>query len=224
MDGEGCSTPAGAGTGLPARTGLRRGRSPRSCPRSPCADGPRGLRRERGGTVLSAGAGPQPGAHLHTVIKFRLSTAALRDGTLFLRAETLSPPKPRDAISAGQGRWSPRCWRGAFVPGLPLSRMLRLLPPPHADAKEADEEAPVLSPLLLPPPRSRRARGSGGSGGDVRGPPAGAARPPPLPAAEPPQRRRAPAPPANQRAGGAAPAPPGGSPGGGGLSSGESRT
>lgn len=177
MDGEGCSTPAGAGTGLPARTGLRRGRSPRSCPRPPCADGPRGLRRERGGTVPSGGAGPQPAAHLHTVIKFRLSTAALRDGTLFLRAETLSPPKPRDAISAGQGRWSPRCWRGAFVPGLPLSRMLRL-PPPHADAKEADEEAPVLSPLLLPPPRSRRARGSGGSGGDARGPPAGAARPP----------------------------------------------
>lgn len=135
------------------------------------------------------------------MIKFRLSTAALRDGTLFLRAETLSPPKPRDAISAGQGRCSRRGWRGAFVPGLPLSRMLRL--PPHADEKEADEEAPVLSPLLLPLPGPGAPEAAAGRAGTRGDPAAGAARPPR-------SRHRADtapqsaAPPANQRAGGAA--------------------
>lgn len=155
-------------------------------------------------------AGPSPAAHLQTVIKLRLSTAALRDGTLFLRAETLSPPKPRDAISAG-GRWSRRGWRGAFVPGLPLSGMLRPPPPPHAE----EEAAPVFSPLLLLPPpaprgrsaprqatgRPRRRRGPHGGGGS--GPPPARCRQPGSHSASESQRRRAPAPPANQRAGGA---------------------
>lgn len=151
----------------------QRGRSPRA--------GLPTARAVREGEARSPRAGQGPGAHLQTVIKFRLSTAALREGTLFLRAETLSPPKPRDAISAGR-RWSRQGWRGAFVLGLPGSRMLR--PPPHAKG-----EAPVRSPLLLPPPgpcgssaprraagraagQARQRRGARGGGGP--GPPAGA--------------------------------------------------
>lgn len=132
------------------------------------AAGGRGGRRGRR-------AGPR--VHLQTVIKFRLSTAALRDGTLFLRAEAPSPPRPRDAISSGGSR-SRRGRRGAFVRGLPGWGMPRSPPPAE------EEEAPAPPPLRPPAAprgssalrqaagRARRRRGPRGGGGSAP-PPAG---------------------------------------------------
>lgn len=92
-------------------------------------------------TEAERGGAAGLGSHLQTVIRFLLSTAALRDWTLFLRAETFSPPRLREAIAAG-GRWSHRGWRGAFVPGLLLSG----LPPPPPQGRTR----PPCLPLLVP--------------------------------------------------------------------------
>lgn len=115
--------------------------------------------------------------NLQTVIKFRLSTAALRDGTLFLRAEAPRPPRPRDAISSG-GSWSRRSRRGAFVPGLPGWEMP--LSPPPAEEEEAPAPPPLRPPaaprgssaLRQAAGRARRRRGPRGGGGSAP-PPAG---------------------------------------------------
>lgn len=171
----GGSAPA---TAILARTPLRRR------PRGLAGGRKRRGRRRRtpppggaGGAEGRRGRRAGPEVHLQTVIKFRLSTAALRDGTLFLRAEAPRPPRPRDAISSG-GSWSRRSRRGAFVPGLPGWEMP--LSPPPAEEEEAPAPPPLRPPaaprgssaLRQAAGRARRRRGPRGGGGSAP-PPAG---------------------------------------------------
>lgn len=171
----GGSAPA---TAMLARTSLRR--RPRGLAGGRKRRGRRGRTPPPGGAGGAEGrrgrrAGPE--VHLQTVIKFRLSTAALRDGTLFLRAEAPRPPRPRDAISSG-GSWSRRSRRGAFVPGLPGWEMP--LSPPPAEEEEAPAPPPLRPPaaprgssaLRQAAGRARRRRGPRSGGGSAP-PPAG---------------------------------------------------